>query len=575
MELSIIMPCLNEAETLETCIGKAQRFLSQNGIAGEIVVGDNGSTDGSQEIARRGGARVVDVPVRGYGAAVYHAALAARGTYFIMGDADDSYDFTDLTPFLEKLRAGCDLVMGNRFRGGIKPGAMPWKNRMIGNPVLSGIGRLFFHCPARDFHCGLRGFSAEAFKRLDLRTTGMEFASEMVIKATLLGMKIAEVPTTLSPDGRSRAPHLRPWRDGWRHLRFMFLYSPRWLFLYPGFALMLAGSAIGLWLLPGPRSIGSVTLDVHTMLLAAAAVLIGFQSVAFAAFSKIYAVMMGLLPPNRVMERLFRVFTLEVGLSIGVLLMAVGAGGVLYGLVLWEEQAFGQMVPTQLLRILIPSSLLLSLGCQVVLSSFFLSVLGLNVSPHEWKMKFTDRLLQKWRISKARPYVPHGARVLDIGCANGEFYFQVPGIAEYVGIDPGTECSVHRDGFHLLKGYFPAALRDAFAGERESGPSVFDCITMLAVLEHIEDPEFLGRECFGTLRPGRRLIITVPRAIVDRILKVLLFLRLIHGMNCEQHKGYDVGRTEQIFEKAGFRLTKRRSFQLGLNCLFVFAKPDE
>jgi glycosyltransferase involved in cell wall biosynthesis len=378
-ELSIIMPCLNEAETIETCIRKAQGFLERSGVIGEVIVGDNGSTDASPDIARRCGARVVEVPLRGYGAALYYAALAARGAYIIMGDADDSYDFTDLTPFLEKLRAGCDLVMGNRFRGGIKPGAMPWKNRLIGNPVLSGIGRLFFHCPARDFHCGLRGFSAEAFKRMDLRTTGMEFASEMVIKATLLGMKIAEVPTTLSPDGRSRVPHLRPWRDGWRHLRFMLLYSPRWLFLYPGFALMLAGLAVGLWLLPGPRTIGSVTFDVHTMLLAAATVLIGFQSVAFAAFSKIYAVMMGLLPPSRALDRLFRVFTLEVGLSLGVLMMATGAGGALYGLVLWHGHAFGPMVPTQLLRILIPSSLLLSLGCQVVLSSFFLSVLGLNV----------------------------------------------------------------------------------------------------------------------------------------------------------------------------------------------------
>jgi len=378
-ELSIIMPCLNEAETIETCIRKAQGFLERSGVIGEVIVGDNGSTDASPDIARRCGARVVEVPLRGYGAALYYAALAARGAYIIMGDADDSYDFTDLTPFLEKLRAGCDLVMGNRFRGGIKPGAMPWKNRLIGNPVLSGIGRLFFHCPARDFHCGLRGFSTEAFKRMDLRTTGMEFASEMVIKATLLGMKIAEVPTTLSPDGRSRVPHLRPWRDGWRHLRFMLLYSPRWLFLYPGFALMLAGLAVGLWLLPGPRTIGSVTFDVHTMLLAAATVLIGFQSVAFAAFSKIYAVMMGLLPPSRALDRLFRVFTLEVGLSLGVLMMATGAGGALYGLVLWHGHAFGPMVPTQLLRILIPSSLLLSLGCQVVLSSFFLSVLGLNV----------------------------------------------------------------------------------------------------------------------------------------------------------------------------------------------------
>lgn len=227
VELSIVMPCLNEAETIEVCIRKAARFLAASGIFGEIVIGDNGSTDGSIELARRNGARVVDVPVRGYGAAVYYATLAARGRYVIVGDSDGSYDFSALGPFIEKLRRGYDLVMGNRFEGGIRPGAMPWKNRCIGNPILSGIGRLLFRCPARDFHCGLRGFSVDAFHRMDLRTTGMEFASEMVIKSTLSGMRIAEVPTTLDPDGRSRLPHLRPWRDGWRHLRFMFLHSQR------------------------------------------------------------------------------------------------------------------------------------------------------------------------------------------------------------------------------------------------------------------------------------------------------------------------------------------------------------
>ena len=253
VELSIVMPCLNEAETLARCIGKATRFLDESGVAGEIVIGDNGSTDGSIEIAERHGARVVDVPIRGYGAAVYHAALAAKGRYVIMGDADDSYDFSALAPLVAKLRDGYDVVMGNRFLGGIRPGAMPWKNRYIGNPILSSIGRLFFRCPARDFHCGLRGFSADAFRRMDLRTTGMEFASEMVIRATLLGMRITEVPTTLDPDGRSRPPHLRPWRDGWRHLRFMLLFSPRWLFLIPGLALMLTGHYRYGVALDGPR----------------------------------------------------------------------------------------------------------------------------------------------------------------------------------------------------------------------------------------------------------------------------------------------------------------------------------
>ena len=241
IELSIIMPCLNEAETLEVCVRKALAYLDRSGITGEVIVGDNGSTDGSQDIALRCGASVVDIPLRGYGAALYGATLAARGKYIVMGDSDDSYDFSNLDPFVAKLREGYDLVMGNRFAGGIKLGAMPWKNRYIGNPILSTIGKMLFRCPAGDFHCGLRGYSKEAFTRMDLRTTGMEFASEMVIKATLNRMKITEVPTTLSPDGRSRPPHLRPYRDGWRHLRFMLLFSPNWLFLYPGLGVMSLG----------------------------------------------------------------------------------------------------------------------------------------------------------------------------------------------------------------------------------------------------------------------------------------------------------------------------------------------
>ena len=317
LELTIVMPCLNEAETLERCIRNAQSFLESHGVSGEIVVGDNGSTDGSQEIACRCGARVVDVKLRGYGAAVYFASLAARGKYIIMGDSDESYDFINLMPFLEKLREGCDLVMGNRFRGGIKPGAMPWINRHLGNPILTGIGRLFFHCPAKDFHCGLRGFSANAFRRMDLRTTGMEFASEMVIKATLLKMKVAEVPTTLSPDGRSHPPHLKPWRDGWRHLRFMLLYSPNWLFFYPGLVLMALGLGVGAWLLPGPRPVASVVLGVHSLLYAAVAVVVGFQAVLFSMLSKIFAMNEGLLPHSAALEKAFKYITLEVGLAVG------------------------------------------------------------------------------------------------------------------------------------------------------------------------------------------------------------------------------------------------------------------
>jgi glycosyl transferase family 2 len=379
LELSIVMPCLDEAITLPACIEKAQDFLRANGVRGEIVVGDNGSTDGSQAIAERLGARVVPVAVLGYGAAAHEAAMAARGRYIIMGDADDSYDFARLRPFLDRLRAGCDLVMGNRFAGGIAPGAMPWKNRVIGNPVLSGIGRLFFRAPARDFHCGLRGFARDALRRMDLQTTGMEYASEMVIKATLLGLRIEEVPTTLGVEGRSRPSHLRPWRDGWRHLRFMLLYSPQWLFLYPGAALMALGLAVGAWLLPGPRRVGSVELDVHTLLYCAVAVLIGFQAVCFAIFAKTYAIGEGLLPEDPRLRRLYAYVTLETGLAIGALLIVGGAAGSIGALLVWGTQRFGHLDPTRMLRAVIPSALALTLGCQIVLSSFFLSVLGLGI----------------------------------------------------------------------------------------------------------------------------------------------------------------------------------------------------
>jgi glycosyltransferase involved in cell wall biosynthesis len=378
VELTILMPCLNEAETLATCINKARAFLAQHGIAGEVLIADNGSTDGSQDLARSCGARVVDVPIRGYGAALYHGSLAARGTYVIMGDSDDSYDFSDLMNFVEKLRAGYDLVMGNRFQGGIKPGAMPWKNRWLGNPVLSTIGRMFFHCPVGDFHCGLRGYSVQAFRTMDLHTTGMEFASEMVIKATLLKLRIAEVPTTLSPDGRSRPPHLRPWRDGWRHLRFMLLYSPRWLFFYPGLLLMVVGLVIGLWLLPGARHIGSVGLDVHTLLYSAFAVIIGFQGVLFAVCARVLATVKRLLPPDRLIEKLCRAISLETGLVVGASLFVLGLGGSLAALLLWEKLSFGPLEPTQTMRVIIPAGLGMCLGSQMILASFFLSFIRMG-----------------------------------------------------------------------------------------------------------------------------------------------------------------------------------------------------
>jgi len=379
-ELSIVMPCLNEAATLEKCIRKAHDFLRRNRVVGEVVIGDNGSTDGSPDIARRAGARVVPVAVRGYGAAVHTAAMAAHGRFIIMGDADDSYDFGNLMPMLEKMRGGADLVMGNRFAGGIVPGAMPWKNRFIGNPALSGLGRLLFRVPVHDFHCGLRGFSKAALESLDLQTDGMEYASEMVIKASLLRLRIAEVPTTLGIDGRGRTPHLRPWRDGWRHLRLMLLFSPRWLFLYPGILLMVLGSVIGLWLLPAPRVIGGIELDVHTLLYCAMAVLIGFQATCFAVLANTYAIDQGLLAEDSRIWSASRRVTLELGLAVGAALVLIGLAASVAAIWDWGEQSFGHLDPSRTLRAVIPSALALTLGCQVALSSFFLSILGLKVT---------------------------------------------------------------------------------------------------------------------------------------------------------------------------------------------------
>ncbi|TRV43221.1 MAG: glycosyltransferase family 2 protein [Microcystis panniformis Mp_MB_F_20051200_S9] len=370
LELSIIMPCLNEAETLATCIGKARDYLERHKIAGEVLIADNGSSDGSREIATNSGARVVPIPERGYGSALRGGIAAAKGQYIIMGDADDSYDFTNLSPFLEKLRQGYDLVMGNRFQGGIQPGAMPVLHKYLGNPVLTWLGRLFFGSPCGDFHCGLRGFSKQAIEQLNLRTTGMEFASEMVVKASLYGLKITEVPTTLSPDGRSRPPHLKTWRDGWRHLRFLLMYSPRWLFLYPGLALMFLGFMATIWFVPQPR--------VHTLLYSAAAIIIGFQIVSFAIFTKAFAISEGLLPEDRKLRRFLRYINLEMGLIIGVILFVLGMGGSVYALYIWNDRLYGALDPAVTMRIVIPSVTALALGVQVIFSSFFLSVLELK-----------------------------------------------------------------------------------------------------------------------------------------------------------------------------------------------------
>jgi glycosyltransferase involved in cell wall biosynthesis len=370
LEVSIVMPCLNEAETLGICIEKAQSYLTQHNISGEIVVADNGSTDGSIEIAKQMNARVIRVKAKGYGSALMSGIAAARGKYVIMGDSDDSYDFTNLTPFMEKLREGYDLVMGNRFKGGIKPGAMPPLHKYLGNPVLTAIGRLLFSSPCGDFHCGLRGFNRDAIAKLNLRTTGMEFASEMVVKATLNKLRITEVPTTLSPDGRSRPPHLRSWRDGWRHLRFLLLYSPRWLFLYPGMLLILLGLISTFWFLPTPR--------VHTLLYSSAAIIIGFQTVTFAIFTKAFAISEGLLPEDSRLKRVFRYINLEVGLIVGNALWLIGMAGSIYAFSTWGANLFGSLDPSQTMRIVIPSVTCLALGFQIILSSFFLSVLGLK-----------------------------------------------------------------------------------------------------------------------------------------------------------------------------------------------------
>src|SRR5574341_815666 len=315
-EVTILMPCLNEAETLGRCIQKAQKFLEQNNINGKVLVADNGSTDGSQDIARRLGADIVHVPHKGYGAALLGGIEAAKGKYIIMGDADDSYDFMSIMPFIEKLRSGYDLVMGNRFQGGIQPDAMPPLHRYLGNPILSGIGRLFFHVPIGDFHCGLRGFSKQAALQMNLQTTGMEFASEMVIKAHLNGMRITEVPTILYPDGRTRRPHLRSWRDGWRHLRFMLLFSPRWLFLIPGILLMTLGALVGIWLIPSPRHV------------------------------------------------------------FGVVLLTGGLAGSAIAFLDWQGRGFGELNPSTTSRTIIPAVLAIVLGSQIILSSFFMSILG-------------------------------------------------------------------------------------------------------------------------------------------------------------------------------------------------------
>ncbi len=380
LDLTILMPCLNEAETLAQCIRKAHHALNTLGLPGEVLIADNGSTDGSLEIAAREGARVVHVTEKGYGNALLGGIEAARGKWIIMGDADDSYDFSALAPFIQKLREGADLVMGCRMpRGGgkIEKGAMPWKHRWIGNPILSFLGRLFFRTPVNDFHCGLRGFSREAICRIGLRTTGMEFASEMVIKASLAGLTVAEVPVTLYKDGRSRPPHLRSWRDGWRHLRFMLLFSPRWLFVLPGLFLILGGLLLGARLTIGPINVRGITFDTNTLLVAAMAVIVGLQLFIFGVFTRIFATHERLMPESPWQNTIENVFTLERGLVTGILLCLGGLALFTRALALWAEAGFGGISYPESLRIVIPAVTLISSGVQCVFSSFFLSILEL------------------------------------------------------------------------------------------------------------------------------------------------------------------------------------------------------
>ncbi len=379
-ELTILMPCLNEAETLAICIDKALAYLRRSGVGGEVLIADNGSTDGSQAIAEAHGARVVPIAERGYGSALRGGIKAARGRFVIMGDSDDSYDFSALDPFVARLRDGWQLVMCNRFQGGIKPNAMPPLHRYLGNPVLTGIGRLLFRSPCGDFHCGLRGFDRAAILSLDLQTQGMEFASEMVIKATVSRLRLTEVPTTLSPDGRSRPPHLRSWRDGWRHLRFLLLFSPRWLFLYPGVAALVAGLAVMACLLPGPKSLFGATFDIHTLLYASLAVSVGYQSVLFWVFAKVYGMREGIVPPDPWFRSIIDVATLERGLIAALVLFIVGIGIGVRAVSAWDAVGYGGLSPSSMMRLVIPSALAILLAFQTGYGTFFLSVLEIRAT---------------------------------------------------------------------------------------------------------------------------------------------------------------------------------------------------
>ena len=377
-ELSIIMPCLNEAETIGVCIDKAKNFLKRTNINGEIIIADNGSIDNSVKIAKEKDARVVHIKEKGYGSALMGGINAALSDNIIMGDSDDSYDFSNLDPFYLKLTEGYDLVMGNRFKGGIEKKAMPFLHKYLGNPVLTKIGQLFFKSPCGDFHCGLRGFKKSAIKKLDLCTTGMEFASEMVVKSSLYNMKITEVATTLSCDGRNRPAHLRTWQDGWRHLRFMLVYSPNWLFLYPGIFLLLLGCFISIAVLPGPVTILNLTFDIHTLLFASMFTVLGVQSILFAVISKTFCITEGLMPMLPSMKFLYKYIKLETGLTVGIILIVLGISGSFFTFGFWGLKSFGNLASSTTMRFAIPSVTMLTIGVQIFMTSFLLSLLGMK-----------------------------------------------------------------------------------------------------------------------------------------------------------------------------------------------------
>ena len=375
IELTILMPCLNEAETLATCIKKAQSFLEKNNISGEVLIADNGSTDGSQEIAKEHGARVVSIPQRGYGAALIGGCNAAMGSYVIMGDADDSYDFTNLMPYVERLRQGDDLVMGNRFRGGIAKGAMPPLHRYLGNPVLSGLGRLLFRSPVKDFHCGLRGYNTKRMRELDLRTTGMEYASEMVVQAVVNGYKVSEVPTTLSPDGRSRPPHLRSWRDGWRHLKFLLMHSPNWLFLYPGLVLVVFGLILGTSVVITQFRLFGAGLDINTILYSAAMVIVGFNLVSIHVFTKTYAIQAKFI---RVEDNFLSKLNADTCSVFGLIAVLGGIVMTVIAFAVWGRESFGVLEPESFMRLTIPAMTLIVVGVQLMFSGFFIDILRIK-----------------------------------------------------------------------------------------------------------------------------------------------------------------------------------------------------